>query len=233
MPKAFDTWTVLPHRPIEKLEPNLWRVEGDLPTGRGTRVMTLVKLESGGLLVHNAIALEEDQMKEIEAFGTPEIVIVPNGFHRLDSTNFKKRYPGVKILCPAAGRKKVEQVVAVDGTLDDGPKSGTVRLSHLDGAKQQEGVVEVKSASGVTLVLNDAVMNLPKLKGPINLMLGPTGRPSVPRFFRWFLVKDRAAFKSGIERLAETPDLKRVIVSHGAVMHEKPADDLRTALTVF
>src|SRR5512143_2829371 len=88
MPKAYDTWTVLPHRPIEKLEPNLWRVEGNLPSA-GTRVMTIVKLASGGLVIHNAIALEEDAMKELEAFGDPEILIVPNGFHRLDAKVYK------------------------------------------------------------------------------------------------------------------------------------------------
>src|ERR1044071_493254 len=105
MPKAYDTWTVLSHRPIEKLESNLWRVEGDLPGGNGTRVMTIVKLASGGLLIHNGIALAEPEMKEIEAFGKPEILIVPNGFHRLDCKVFKQRYPDVRVLCPAQARK--------------------------------------------------------------------------------------------------------------------------------
>ncbi|HTR53105.1 MAG TPA: hypothetical protein VMJ10_20560 [Kofleriaceae bacterium] len=230
MPKAYDTWTVLPHKPIEKLEPNLWRVEGSLPGGNGNRVMTLVKLASGGLLVHNAIALEEDQMKEIEAFGTPKILVVPNGFHRLDAKVFKERYPGVRVLCPAGARKKVAQVVAVDGSYDDAPSDANVRLFHLDGAKQHEGVVEVKSASGTTLVFNDVINNLPKLKGMMGVMLAPTGRPSVPRIFRWFFVKDKTKFTAMIEGLAAKPDLVRVIVSHGEML-AKPAEGLRTALT--
>lgn len=233
MPKAYDTWTVLPHRSIEKLEPNLWRVEGDLPKGNGHRVMTLVKLDSGGLLVHNAVALEAELMKEIEAFGAPEILVVPNGFHRLDAKVFKERYPTVKVLCPAGARKKVAQVVAVDGTFDDGPRDGSARLFHLDGAKQHEGVLEVKSPSGITLVFNDAVNNLKKIGGMFGVMLSPTGRPAVPRIFRWFFVKDRAAFIAGIEKLASTPDLKRVIVSHGAMMTDQPAADLRMAVTAF
>jgi len=232
MPKAYETWTVLPHRPIEKLEPNLWRIEGDLPRGSGTRVMTLVKLSSGGLLVHNAIALEEDQMKEIEAFGPPEILVVPNGFHRLDAKVFKQRYPGVRVLCPAGARKKVAQVVAVDGTYDDGPNEDGVRLRHLDGAKQHEGIVVVKSPGGTTVVFNDFVNNLPKLGGMMGFMLAPTGRPSVPRIFRWFFVKDRAKLSAQIEGLAATPDLRRVIVSHGHML-TNPAEELRTALTAL
>jgi hypothetical protein len=58
MPKAFDKWQVFGHRPIEKLEHNLWRIEGDLPAGNGTRVMTIVKMKGGGLVIHNGVALE-------------------------------------------------------------------------------------------------------------------------------------------------------------------------------
>jgi len=169
MPKANDTWTVLPHRPLEKLEPNLWRVEGDLPKNRGTRVMTIVKLASGGLVIHNAVALEEDAMKEIEAFGTPEILIVPNGFHRLDAKVFKDRYPKVRVLCPASAKKKVEQVVPVDGSFDDGPKDDGLHMFHLDGAKQHEGVLEVKSpavgAARVSLVLREGQEGVPRGHG--------------------------------------------------------------------
>jgi hypothetical protein len=230
MPKAFATWNVLPHRPLEKLEPNLWRVEGDLPGGRGTRVMTLIKLASGGLIVHNAIALEEAAMKEIEAFGTPEVLIVPNGFHRLDAKVFKDRYPQLKVLAPVRARKKVEQVVAVDGTLDDAPKDGGVNVFHIDGTKGHEGAVEVRSPGGTTLVLNDVVMNMPKLGGMMGVMLSPTGRPAVPRIFRWFFVKDRPAFVAHLTKLADTGDLRRVIVSHGAMMTDRPGDQLRTAM---
>jgi hypothetical protein len=231
MPKAYESWTILPHKPIEKLEPNLWRVEGKLPAGRGTRVMTIVKLASGGLLVHNAIALEEDAMKELEAFGTPEILIVPNGFHRLDAKVFKQRYPQLRVLCPAGARKKVAQVVAVDGTFDDGPHEDGVKLFHLDGCKHHEGVVEVKSPGGTSYVLNDAVMNQPKLGGVIGFMLSPTGRPAVPRIFRMFFVKDKQAFTACVEKMAATSDLKRVIVSHGKMLES--GDDLRTALTAL
>ncbi len=233
MPKAFATWNPLPHRPLEKLEPNLWRVEGDLPGGSGTRVMTLIKMQSGGLLVHNAIALEDELMKEIEGFGTPEVLIVPNGFHRLDAKVFKDRYPNMRVLAPAGARKKVDQVVHVDGTFDDAPKDDSIKMSHLDGTKGHEGVIEVQSSGGRTLVFNDVVNNLPKLGGMMGFMLAPTGRPAVPRIFRWFFIKDRNAFTSAINKYADGSDLKRVIVSHGTMMTDKPGDHLRTALTAF
>jgi hypothetical protein len=229
MPKAFDSWQVFPHRPLEKVAPNLWRIEGDLPNGNGTRVMTVARLADGSLVIHNGIALEEPLMAEIEAFGKPAYLLVPNGFHRLDSKVYKARYPDVRVLCPKAARKKVEQVVTVDGSFDDGPKNGDVSIAHLEGTKEQEGFVQVKSPDGTTIVLNDCVNNLPKLGGLFGFLLAPTGRPSVPRIARWMMVKDKEQFRGKLGQLASIPDLKRIIVSHGAMLSDAPSEKLRAA----
>src|SRR5215831_12682733 len=212
MPKAFDTWTVFPHRPIEKLADNLWRVEGDIPQGGGTRVMTLARLADGRLVVHNAIALEEPLMQEIEAFGRPAIIVVPNGFHRLDAKVYKARYPDAKVYCPEGARKKVEQVVNVDGSYDDAPHDDRVTFAHLEGTKKAEGVLVVRSNDGTTVTLNDSLCNLPKTSGFMGFVFGPTGHPSVARIARWLVVKDKLSFKAHLNRLADTPDLARVIV---------------------
>lgn len=227
MPKAFDTWQVLPHRPIEKLESNLWRVEGDLPGNNGTRVMTIVKTKSSGLVVHNPIALEEDVMKEIDAFGDVTTIIVPSGYHRLDSKNFKQRYPKAKIVAPEGARKKVEQVVKVDGAYDGQIDDG-VTLTHLEGLKNAEGIMEVDSDGKKTVVFNDCVNNLPKLGGLFGFLLSPTGMPAVPRITRWFMAKDMKAFRANLERIAETKNLARIIVSHGKPMTDDPSGVLKT-----
>jgi hypothetical protein len=227
MPKAFDSWQVFPHRPLQKLAENLWRVEGDLPQGGGTRVMTLARLGDGRLVIHNAIALEDSLMKEIEAFGQPAAIVVPNGFHRLDAKVWKARYPSAEVFCPTGAKKKVEQVVPVDGSYDDAPRDDTVRLAHLDGTGDREGFLEVRSPDGVTLTFNDVINNLGKLSGFLGFLLAPTGRASVPRIARWLILKDKAAFHSHLIRLAETADLHRVIVSHGAMIASAPADALR------
>jgi hypothetical protein len=218
MAKPFDTWTVVPHKPLEKLAANLWRVEGDIPGADGTRVMTIAKRKDGGLVIHNGIALEEDLMKEIEAFGDPAVLVVPNGFHRLDARVYKARYPKMRVVCPGAAAKKVGQVVAVDGSYDDAGKDDDVMLMHLEGTKAQEGVMRVRSDDGTSLVFNDCINNLPKLGGLFGFLLAPTGRPSVPRIARWMMVKDKPAFRADIEKLAGGEGLARVIVSHGAVM---------------
>lgn len=229
MPKAFDTWTVFPHRPLEKLADNLWRVEGDIPQGGGTRVMTLARLGDGRLLVHNAIALEESLMQEIEAFGKPAVLVVPNGFHRLDAKVYKARYPEAKVYCPEGARKKVEQVVPVDGSYDDAPHDDQVSLTHLEGTKKGEGVLLVRSKEGATVTLNDALCNLPTTGGFMGFLFGPTGHPSVARIARWLVMKDKQSFKDHLTRLADTPDLTRLIVSHGKMVSNGAAEALRAA----
>jgi hypothetical protein len=233
MPKAFDTWQVFPHDPLEKLEPNLWRVQGVLPGGNGHRVMTIAKMRDGGLVIHNAIALEDELMKQIEEFGKPAWLVVPNGFHRLDARVFKDRYPHMKVTCPAGARKKVAQVVPVDATLQDAPQDDDLELMHLEGTKEGEPVMKVKSDDRTTLVFTDAVNNLPKTSGFMGFLLSPTGLPAVPRIARWMMMKDKVAFRGHLEKLAATPNLKRIIVAHGTMMTEQPRATLEKVASVL
>jgi hypothetical protein len=226
MAKCFESWTVLPHGPLEKFSENLWRVEGTMPDGTTKRVMTVARMKDGRLLIHNAIALEPGLQAELEAFGTPACIVVPNGFHRQDAKIYKDRYPSAKVYSPAKARKKVEKVVPVTGDYSAAPKDDSVRLCHLDGCNGSEGVLEVKSSDGVTVVFNDTLCNMPKMTGVPGFFLAPTGRPSVPRFSRWLLIKDKVAFARHVESWAQ-PDLARIIVSHGKMVTDRPADTLR------
>lgn len=216
MAKAFQTWTILPHGPLEKLTENLWRLEGNM-TETNKRVMSLIRLADGRIIIHNAIALEEERMNEITAWGTPAAILVPNGFHRQDAKIMKDRFPNAKVYCPAGARSAVAQVVPVDGSYSDAPSDATVRVRHLDGMKEKEGVVEVQSADGSTLIFCDTLLNVSNVKHVFKFLLAPTGRPSVPRFTRWFMVSDKAALKAQLEQLA-AQDLKRLIPGHGPMV---------------
>jgi hypothetical protein len=225
---CFTTWTVLPHQPIQKAAENFWWVEGTMPKGF-SRKMCVARLGDGSLLVHNAIALEEPAMQELEAFGRVAYIVVPNGFHRQDARIWKDRYPSAKVIAPTGSRKKVSQVVPVDLDYKDAPGDGSVRLQYFDGCKEREGYVEVKSSDGTTLVVNDLICNMPKTGGVMGFFMGPTGQPSVPRFTRWFVVQKRGPLGDHVERLAATPGLRRVILSHGANLTADPRAELATA----
>jgi hypothetical protein len=228
MAKCFTEWTVLPHEPIEKHSQNLWSVSGKMPGGNQRR-MAIAKRADGGLVIHNPIALDDDEMREIEAFGKPAFVVVPNSFHRMDSIIYKKRYPDVNVLCPKSARERVRQVVEVAGHLDEMPKDDMVELFHLRGMKEREGAITVRTGDKSAVVFNDTLLNLPQGSGVVSWFMAPTGTLSVPRFARWMLMKEGAELKQHLQELAATPGLERVVPGHGDVLQSDVASALHTA----
>jgi hypothetical protein len=227
-----NDWKVLPHRPLEQLEENLWRVEGDLEGMTLKRVMTVARRTDGGVVVHNAIALDEAGMQALSEIGDPAFLIVPNGYHRIDAPRFKARFPDAKVFCPAGARKKVAQVVSVDGAYADFPEDDAVRFEELDGTNGAEGAMIVRSGTRTTLVLNDSMFNMPHQPGftgwVFKAVTQSSGGPRVSRVFRWFVMKDRAALAAHFERLAELRGLARIVVSHHETVTTDCAGVLRS-----
>ncbi len=233
MAKAPNTsWEVLPHGPLQPLADNLYFVSGELPGMPLRRGMTVVRLHNGDLLLHSAIAMGEEAMAELEALGRPAWLVVPNGFHRIDAPRYKARYPDLRVVCPRGARKAVEKVVGVDVTYDGLTLPGeAAQIEHLDGLKDREGVLRVVSEDGVTLVFNDAFFNVPHGSGLFWLvygrLMGNAGGPRVTSVARMVLVGDKKAYGAHLARLAETPDLKRLVPGHGDIVDADAAGVLR------
>jgi len=229
MPKAYSKWTVHPHGPIEKLTDKVWRVVGRMPGPPIPRTMVLVRLRDGRIVVHSAISLDDGPMKEIEAWGTMAYLFVPGIGHRLDAPAFKARYPAMTVMCPPGAKKRVEEVLFVDRT-DIVFEDPDVTWRVLEGTGGREGAMTVKSAAGTSLVINDTMMNMPHIPGFggfIGRAIGFTGPIKLPPITRFMLVNDKAALRADLERLAETPDLRRIVPSHGNVVTDDPAGALR------
>jgi hypothetical protein len=232
MAKVYETWTVSPHGPIEKIAENLWRVEARIPKAPISRTMLVARLGDGRLVIHNGIALGDAEMKELESWGTPAFQIVPNTAHRLDAKIFKDRYPSMRVIGPPGAKTKIEQVVKLDATdVDFGDDS--VRFEILEGTGGGEGVLIVRSKAGTTLGFTDAVMNMQSLPGFGGFMMGLFGftgpAPKVSLATRMVLVKDKKALRADLEKRADIAGLVRVEVAHGAPITSSPADALRGA----
>lgn len=223
---SFKEWTVLPHDPIEELAPNLWTVSGKMPKGQQRR-MVMARLEDGRIVIHNAIALSEDEMSKLDAWGEVAAIVVPNAFHRQDARIFHQRYPKAQVFAPAGAIKRVAELVPVAGDYGRVPSDRTFTAEHLDGLKEREGVLRVVSENGTRVVFNDAVLNYPLTPGIKGYLVGPTGRPSVPRFCRWMFVSDKRAFSRHLERMADR-DLSAIIVGHGEHVSDDAALVLRS-----
>ncbi len=234
-----SSWIVQPHEKIVALAENLWTVEGTIrmPPGPLPRRMTIARLQSGALVIFSAIALNETEMHRIEAFGEPSILIVPNAFHRQDAAAWKARYPDMRVVTPTGARTAVEQVVPVDdceGLFSD----ETIQFQPVPGTEGCESALVVTSENGTTLVVNDLIGNVRNARGIMKWVLRAMGfagkAPQVPRAYKARAIKDKGAVAEQFRNWAALPRLKRILVSHGAVIDADPEQvlyDLARRLT--
>jgi len=218
---------VLPHGPIEPLATGLWRVTGFTPPGALVpREMVLYRLPGSGLLLHSVVALDDGGMAQLESLGRPEILIVPNRMHRIDARLYKHRHPALRVVCPAAARPFVEEVVPVNGTAEDVLPSYGIRCHEPRGIRPLELTYELPLSDGRALVFTDILFNLdadylraftPALKRWTLRAIGSAGFLGITRLGRWMVLEDRAAFAAWLVELAEgLPDLRVISVAHGS-----------------
>jgi hypothetical protein len=213
-------WTVRPHGKLEQLAENLWWTWGSLPVVSSLRrSMVLARRSDGDLVVHAPIALDEVSMRELEAIGEPRYIIVPNVGHAIDAPAFKGRYPNIQVFAPRGGRDAIAEVVDVDGIYEDFPADSDVQLEMLHGVGDEDGALVVSSNDGVTIALDDALFDVARKRDPLGFLFttlldverGPKGR--ISRLLKLFFVKDRKALREDLERLAEHPELVRLVVA--------------------
>jgi hypothetical protein len=228
MPKPPRPWIVAPHEALEKLDDNLWSVDGEVPGIALRRRMAIARRADGTLVFFNAVPVRDDVLAEITAWGKPAELVVPNRFHRLDVHAFRAKM-GVKVYCAAAADAAVRAVAPVDGHLEAFPADAAVQVSLLEGGKEGEAIMTVRSAGGAraSIVFGDALFNIPKATGIVTMLLRSAGGPKVPPLFRFLGVRDKRAARAHLERLADTLGLARLVPSHGDIVSHDAAGTLR------
>lgn len=216
---------------MRELAAGLWTVDAELaglPIGRR---MIVARRAAGDVLVHSAVCADAATMTTIEALGPLTAIIIPSRHHLMDAAAWKHRYPTARVLARPAAVGATAKRVAVDGDLAELGPDPAVTWTPLAGAPE-EGVLLHQAADGLTVVFNDAFMNLPDrlpgVRGAVMKLIGSTGGPKVTRIARWFIVKDHAAHAAQLRELAARPDLRRVVPGHGAIIDG--ADAARAAL---
>ena len=232
MTAPLQTWTVLPHGKPTRIAGNMLTVTGDIhmPLMELPRRMTVVRLHDARLVVYSAIAMDEDEMVALEAWGRPSFLVVPSDKHRLDAKIWKDRYPEMQVVAPHGARAKVEELLKVD-TVAPEFKDLDVDFMVVPGTRGHEAALMVRSAGGCTLILNDVVGNIRDAKGFGGWLLRVAGfagdEPNVPTVVKMMMVDDTAALRLQLIEWAAIPTLTRIIVSHGDIIEDNPRQVLR------
>src|SRR5450631_982858 len=232
MSKPLQQRKVLPHGKLTKIDDNIMTVTGDIhmPLMDLPRRMTVVRLSDGRLVVFSAIALDEDEMARLEAFGRPAYLIVPSDKHRLDAKIWKIRYPEMRVVAPEGSRKAIAKVVPVDTSAPrfDDPN---VQFVTVPGTREHESALVVHTRNGTTLVLNDIVGNIRNASGVGGWLLGVVGfagkKARIPGVVKMAMIKDKEALRAQLMDWSKIESLKRIIVSHGSAIEDNPRQVLR------
>src|SRR5471030_2015605 len=106
MTQPLQKWKVLPHGKLSQIDDNILTVVGEIhmPLMDLPRRMT-----DSRLVVFSAIALDEDEMAALEAYGRPAFLIVPSDKHRLDAKIWKDRYPEMRVVAPEGAQAGVSK----------------------------------------------------------------------------------------------------------------------------
>lgn len=223
-PKTPQPTRIEPYDTLIEVAPSVYCLDGDWEETPFRRRMTLLKLKSGGLVVHSAIQLRNEDYAQIDALGKVEYIVVPNAFHHSDVHHFATRYPHAKVFAPKAAVEKVRKSCEVHGVL---PEAWSPKL------REEIGCIEFDGTRGLsenvffhrptkTLLVTDLVFNMQKEVSGILKLFFQLNRiykrfgPS--RIFRYGFVNHPKVAAESFHEIMHW-DFDRVIMSHGEILN--------------
>jgi hypothetical protein len=229
MAKTRREWTVTGHGPLQKLEDNLWAVEGQVPGVPLQRRMCIAKKDDGSLVFFHAIPLDDATLEKVKSLGKPSCLVVGHHQHCIDAHGFQQKLQ-LDVFAPAACEADVRRRVELAGTLEKFPGDASIGAESVPGTKLGETFMTVRSGGKTSLLFSDVIQNNPKetTAFPFRVM-GFSGGPKVVWVFRKMFTKDRSALKSALQNWAALPDLHRVIPFHGTIVDQGAASALGQA----
>ncbi len=223
----------------KRLARDVWVVDSAIGPGIPVR-MTVLRLESGDLLLHSPTRYSAGLRRALEVIGPVRHLVAPNSVHWMFAKAWQDAVPDT-IVYAAPGLRERGQVrrsgLRIDHDLSAVPPdawAGEIEQEIIPGGAGFREVAMFHRASG-TLLMTDLVQNfepgkLPWLLRPIAALLGNTTRESrAPAHLRAVMrFGERAKVEAARRVVGWRPE--RVVVTHGRVIEEGAAERLRSSL---
>lgn len=220
-----DNSDIQPYATLQPVADDLWTLDGEWYGTRFKRRMTVIRLKSGGLVVHNPIRLKDEDYPKLDQIGKVEFIVAPNTFHSSDAHFYKNRYPQAKLWVAKGAAKSVGKLCKIDGLLPEAFQkalAGEVECFEFEGTRLLNESVFFHPASR-TLIVTDMVFNMRcEVKGlekaffrwnKIDHRFGPS------RIFRRVFVNSPANVQKTLSRILQW-DFERVIMNHGEILEQ-------------
>ena len=220
---------------LQSLAPNLWLLSYPLKM-LGVdlnRNVTIVRLNSGKLIIHSTAPFSVEDIVAIRALGEPAWLVDTLLRHDTFAREGREAFPEIPYLAPEGFS---EHLAFSTGSLIPEPEEwkGEVALLSIDGAPEFGEVVMLHRPSR-TLIVADLVFHFSHPEGfwkKTLLTLATVGGrhdPGVTKPFKQ-AIKDHAAFEASVHTLLSW-DFDRVVVGHGDPIVSGGKEKLRDALS--
>lgn len=210
--------------PIEKLAENVFYVDGEWYDSPFKRRMTIIKLKSGGLILHSAIRMKDEDLDKLMALGPVEAVVIPNIFHTSDAKFYANRFPNAKVYAPFKYKEKSEKRgLRLSGYLEQNwPYTSEIKcISFLNTLASESLFLHLESK---TLIVTDMIFNMHEddFKNPMErLFLGKWNglfEGLVPsRITKFLAARSKSEVMRTLKELSQF-DFENVIMSHGKIV---------------
>lgn len=166
--------------------------------------MTVIRLKSGGLFIHNAIAMDEAGYAALDKLGQVEVIVAPNAFHGSDAPVYKNRYPKAQLFMPKGALFQCEEIESL----------------FVSGMRLVDETVFFHRPSR-TLIVTDLVFNMqnePKGMARFVYRLNLIHKRFGPsRVLRYLLTKDVKVLAKSVREILDW-NFERVIMNHGTIL---------------
>ena len=191
------------------------------------RNVTVIRLASGKLVIHSTAPFTNENVAEIAALGDPGWLVEATNFHDTCAGAGRAAFPGIPYLAPPGFPGADDADPLVPPPPEWGEELEVVPL---------EGMPRIREHAffhrpSATLILGDLFFNLRPTGWTrffLRALSGLKSYPGMSRLFR-FMIKDKDAFRSSLDRLRALP-FERIVVAHGEPIENDPRAAFEAAL---
>jgi hypothetical protein len=179
--------------------------------------MTVIRLESGRLILHSPINMTDETVNEIEKLGSVDYIVSPNNFHHLFVLNALKSFPKAELYVADGLEKKrpdLKNYKLLSHATNLWP--GEIEVMRYEGVPKLSEYVFFHKKSK-TLITTDIVFNMKTAKNWLTRIVlkidGIYQKTSQGRLTN-LLTKDKTKRLSSNQKILGL-DFDKVIMAHG------------------
>lgn len=211
---------------ISRVSEGIWSIDTWTRLGPSTYLparATVVRLQSGALLIHSPVTLSDEIVNQVRKLGKVSILVSPNLYHHLSLSRTQAQFPEARTVAPRGLSEKVEGLTVDEEISDALPPelASDFDFVAIEGASRFNEFVLMHRPSQ-SLLVGDYFFNIQRTRGLLTpTLLRLTGTYKVAAQSRLWrrITEDRAKMKQSALSVLALP-FQRIIMCHGDILDD-------------